>query len=162
MQTLVDRAAGDRVLVAASASAKLPTVSASRSAYQATPPATAMGAQPVPMGMSISEREMPRMGATSLLSVGSLGSFQIDWQHWAGAVVEPPSLGAAAARVAKPARARVKSLANIVGVGCGSAGASAEECGLLSWGDCVCVCRLLCAPALLDVETCAGSGLMLR
>jgi hypothetical protein len=84
---------------------------------QDTPPSTEIGAQPVPIGMLSPETSMPRTDSTSDDTHGLL-EFSTFWQHWGPAVVEPPEppplVGAATARVAKLARARVKTLANMM------------------------------------------------
>jgi hypothetical protein len=82
--------------------------------YHWTPPATAMAEQPVPIGMLRPETLTPMSALTSAATPGVF-EFSTHWQHWGVPVVEPePPFGAATARVAKPARAMVKTLANMV------------------------------------------------
>jgi hypothetical protein len=112
--TRVDSAASDRVLVAAGTLARMSHLHRGNT-YHWTPPTMERPEQPVPMGTLRPETSMPRTALTSDETHGSL-EFSTFWQHWGVPVVEPepPSVGAAAARVAKPARARVKTLANMM------------------------------------------------
>jgi hypothetical protein len=70
----------------------------------------------VPIGMLRPETSTPMSALTSAATSGLL-EFDTLWQHWGVLVEEPPEppfgAGAATARVAKPARARVKILANM-------------------------------------------------
>jgi hypothetical protein len=90
---------------------------------QDTPPAMAMGVQPVPMGMFRPLRITLRSGPRRPLVVESrLLEFSTFWQHCAPPVVEPPEpepLGMADTAPTR-ARAAMKVLENIVTVGgCG-------------------------------------------